>query len=50
MESYNITGKILKILVYVLIIATSAFLIVPIIFSILGSFQHIGDRLCSAGG
>lgn len=50
MKSYNITGKILKILVYVLIIATSAFLIVPIIFSILGSFSaYWGQTLFSRG-
>ena len=50
MESYNLTGKILKILVYVLIIVVSAFLIVPIIFSVLGSFSaYWGQTLFSRG-
>ena len=37
MIGYNVTGKVLKALVYLLILATTAFLLVPILFTILGS-------------
>lgn len=39
MKVYNLTGKILKMMVYALIIITTAFLIVPIVFTVLGSFS-----------
>lgn len=37
--SYNIAGKILRVLVYILLVAVTAFLIVPLIFTVLGSFS-----------
>ncbi len=50
MKTYNLTGKILKALVYILIITTTAFLIVPIIFTILGSFSaYWGKTMFSRG-
>lgn len=50
MKHYNIVGKILKFLVYALIIATTLFLIVPIIFTILGSFSaYWGKTMFSRG-
>ena len=49
-KHYNISGKILKALVYVLIVATTAFLIVPIIFTIIGSFcGYWGKTMFSRG-
>lgn len=50
MKKMNIVDRILKILAFVLIIATSAFLIVPIVFSVLGSFSaYWGQTLFSKG-
>ncbi len=50
MKVYNLTGKILKVLVYALIIVTTAFLIVPIIFTVLGSFSgYWGQTMFSKG-
>lgn len=50
MKTYNLQGKMLKILVSLLIIMTTAFLIVPIIFTILGSFStYWGESMFSKG-
>lgn len=50
MKAYNPMGKLLKILVYLLIIATTAFLIVPIVFTVLGSFSaYWGKSMFSKG-
>ncbi len=50
MKVYNLTGKILKVLVYALIIVTTAFLIVPIIFTVPGSFSgYWGQTMFSKG-
>ena len=50
MKHYNIAGKILKFLVYFLIVATTLFLIVPIVFTILGSFSaYWGKTMFSRG-
>ena len=50
MIGYNVTGKVLKALVYLLILATTAFLLVPILFTILGSFSaYWGQTMFSRG-
>ncbi len=50
MNTYNLTGKILKVLLYCLIVLTSVFLIAPIIFTILGSFSaYWGKSMFSKG-
>lgn len=50
MKIDNITGKVFKVLAYVLIVFTSAFLIFPIIFTILGSFSaYWGKTMFSRG-
>jgi putative spermidine/putrescine transport system permease protein len=50
MRMYNITGKFLKLMVYLLMIATTAFLIVPIFFTILGSFSAYWGRTMFSRG
>ncbi len=50
MKIYNLPGRILKLLVYCLIIATTAFLIIPVIFTVLGSFSaYWGKTMFSRG-
>lgn len=50
MKGYNLSGKILKVLMYFLIITVTAFLIVPIVFTILGSFSaHWGLTMFDRG-
>lgn len=50
MKTYNLTGKMLKLLVFFLIVVTTVFLILPIIFTILGSFSaYWGKTMFSRG-
>lgn len=50
MKSMNFVDKILKVLAFILILATSVFLISPIIFTVLGSFSaYWGQNLFANG-
>ena len=46
----NISGRILKLLGYALIVLTSLFLIVPIVFSVIGSFSGFWGRTMFSQG
>ncbi|WP_303860733.1 ABC transporter permease [Alkalibaculum bacchi] len=50
METYNLTGKLLKFIVYALILLTTLFLTLPIVFTILGSFsKYWGESMFGSG-
>ena len=50
LKVYNPLGKVLKALMYILLVLVTAFLIVPIVFSILGSFSaYWGKTMFSKG-
>ena len=50
MNTYNLPGKIFRALAYALIVLTSVFLILPLIFTVLGSFSsYWGKSMFSQG-
>jgi len=50
MKTYNLTGRILKFFVFLLIVGMTLFLILPIVFTILGSFSvYWGQTMFSRG-